>query len=349
MAAITIPPQPLARQKSARIQSRMNRWTEAFLGSLAADALAMPVHWYYDRAALRADYGTVDHFMAPRNPHPGSILWRSRYAPPGERGDILREQAVYWGQRGIHYHQFLAAGDNTLNFKLAAELFTFVRERGGYDPEAWLERYIARMLEPGWHRDTYVEEYHRAFFSRYALGKTPLKCGISDEHIGGLATVPALLAALEGTPRDDLRRIVKQHVALTHAHAGVLRAADTLVRVLWSVAVDGEELHAAIRREGTDWLSGTKADAWTSQPDEKVVGEHFSPACYIAEAMPAALYLTWKYHNDFAAGITANAMVGGDNCHRGAVVGSLLGAACGVPERFTSIEGLQRLPQTPAA
>jgi len=58
-----------------------------------------------------------------------------------------------------------------------------------------------------------------------------------------------------------------------------------------------------------------------------VIGARFSPACYIAEAMPAALYLAWKYHDDFAAGITANAMVGGDNCHRGAVVGSLLGAA----------------------
>jgi hypothetical protein len=45
--------------------------------------------------------------------------------------------------------------------------------------------------------------------------------------------------------------------------------------------------------------------------------------------MPAALYLAWKYHDDFAAGLTANATVGGDNCHRGAVVGSLLGVAEG--------------------
>jgi len=45
--------------------------------------------------------------------------------------------------------------------------------------------------------------------------------------------------------------------------------------------------------------------------------------------MPVSLYLAWKYHDDFDAAITANAMVGGDNCHRGAVVGSLLGAAHG--------------------
>jgi ADP-ribosylglycohydrolase len=312
----------------------MERLIAGYEGSLVADALAMPGHWYYDRAALQQDYGTLDHFVAPRNPHPGSILWRSRYETINARGDILREQAQYWGQREIHYHQFLAAGENTLNFKLAAELYSMVRERGGYDADAWLQRYIDRMLEPGWHRDTYLEEYHRAFFTRYAQGKTPRKCGISDEHIGGLATVPALVAALGGLPLDEILRTVKEHVGLTHAHANVLRAAATLTRLLVAVAA-GDSLREAMQREAGDWISGTKAESWKNQPDQHVIGARFSPACYIAEAMPAALYLVWKYHDDFTAGITANAMVGGDNCHRGAVVGSLLGAACGeIPPMF---------------
>jgi ADP-ribosylglycohydrolase len=148
-----------------------------------------------------------------------------------------------------------------------------------------------------------------------------------DEHIGGLATVPALVAALARTPREDLRRIVKEHVGLTHAHANVLRAADTLVRLLLAVA-DGTPLREAIQQEAGDWISSKKAASWCLQPDELVIGQRFSPACYIAEAVPAALYLAWKYHDDFQAGVTANAMVGGDNCHRGAVVGSLLGVAC---------------------
>lgn len=311
----------------------VSTWTKAYYGSLAADALAMPVHWYYDTAALHRDYGTVDRFMEPKNPHSGSILWRSEYHALNEKGDILRDQAQYWGKRGIHYHQFLKAGENTLNYRLARELFAFVKECGGYDPDAWLERYIARMLEPGWHRDTYVEEYHRAFFTRYAQGKKPRKCGISDEHIGGLATVPALCAALEGMQFSELRITVKEHVGLTHAHANVLRAADTLVRLLWSMG-EGMEVHEAIRLEAGDWISGKKSDSWLHQPDEHVIGSRFSPACYIADAMPASLYLVWKYHRDFSAGIIANAMVGGDSCHRGAVVGSILGAACGVPERF---------------
>jgi ADP-ribosyl-[dinitrogen reductase] hydrolase len=311
----------------------VSTWIQAYHGSLAADALAMPVHWYYDTAALRRDYGTVDRFMEPKNPHSGSILWRSEYHALNEMGDILRDQAQYWGKRGIHYHQFLKAGENTLNYRLARDLFAFVKECGGYDPDAWLERYIARMLEPGWHRDTYVEEYHRAFFTRYAQGKKPRKCGISDEHIGGLATVPSLCAALEGMQLSELRITVKEHVGLTHAHANVLRAADTLVRLLWRMG-EGMEVHEAIRLEAGDWISGKKSDSWLHQPDEHVIGSRFSPACYIADAMPASLYLVWKYYRDFSAGIIANAMVGGDSCHRGAVVGSILGAACGVPERF---------------
>jgi len=37
-----------------------------FLGSLAADAVAMPVHWYYDREALKRDYGTIAGYVAHR-------------------------------------------------------------------------------------------------------------------------------------------------------------------------------------------------------------------------------------------------------------------------------------------
>ena len=88
-------------------------------GVCIGDALAMPVHWYYNRQALEADYGRVTDFIAPRNPHPDSTLWRSNYSTPNSKGDILHDQAQYWGQKGIHYHQFLKAGENTLTVKFA--------------------------------------------------------------------------------------------------------------------------------------------------------------------------------------------------------------------------------------
>ena len=299
-----------------------------WVGALAADALAMPVHWYYDRGAMARDYGWVDRYVAPKSPHADSILWRSSYEALNERGDILREQARYWGQRGIHYHQFLAPGENTLNFRLGMELFRMVRAGGGYDSGAWLECYRDFMLTPGRHRDTYVEEYHRHFFANYARGKKLGDCGVDDEHIGGLAQVPALISAL-GSDFSGLREVVREHVALTHRNRDVLAAADCLVRI-HGVLGAGGDLRGAILAEGSDYVSGRKVERWVREGDNEVIGKRLSPACYIKDAFPASLYLAWKYAGDFSGGILANANAGGDNCHRGAVTGSLLGAECGV-------------------
>ncbi len=307
----------------------MTSQPDALFGALAADALAMPVHWYYDRAALERDYGKVSSYVAPKNPHPDSILWRSQYTPLNERGDILHEQAMYWGQRGVHYHQFLQAGENTLNFQLAARLYLQTRESGRYDPDAWLAFYVDFMLTPGRHHDTYVEEYHREFFTNYARGRKPRACGVADVHIGGLAPVPALFCALTGTS-TDVAAAVQEHVALTHKDPGVLRATDCFVRILDAVR-GGEPLRAAILAHASDWISAAKVNAWSKEADQVVIGRRLSPACYIQDAFPAALYLAWKYADDFGAGICANAQVGGDSCHRGAVVGALLGEATGVP------------------
>ena len=313
-----------------------------YLGSLIADAASMPVHWYYDREALRAEYGDITTYLPPKNPHTGSILWRSQYTALNENGEILHDQAQYWGQRGIHYHQFLTAGENTLNFQLAQELVKLSEKNGGYDPDEWLAHYIDFMLTPGKHNDTYLEEYHRGFFTKYSQGKAPRKCAIQDEHIGGLAQVPALCHILKDRDLPELRAAVKEHVGLTHAHANVLRAADTLTRLLFRIH-EGLPLREAIQKEAGDWISGKKADKWSTQPDTHVIGQRFSPACYIAESMPASLYLAWKYYDNFDAAITANAMVGGDNCHRGAVVGALLGAAATPGSHW--LEGLVALKQ----
>jgi ADP-ribosyl-[dinitrogen reductase] hydrolase len=297
-------------------------------GTFIGDALAMPVHWYYDRAALHRDYGVVRDYVAPRTPHPDSILWRSTYTPLNERGDILHEQAQYWGQRGIHYHQFLRAGENTLNLQLGRVLIKSLIARGVYDAEDYLQRYLEFMLTPGRHRDTYVEECHRKFFSAYARGTHPRKCGGSDIHIGGLAHVGVLCAFLGGKA-EATREAVREHVLLTHREPEVLRAADALVQILDAVLLGGG-LREAIFEYASDWLSRRTAQKWLHEPDDLVIGQRVSPACYIADAFPASLYLAWKYADDFEAGLVANTNLGGDNCHRGAVVGALLGAAAGI-------------------
>lgn len=324
-----------------------DRIQNAFLGSLIADAVAMPVHWYYDTSALDRDYGVIDGYVAPRNPHPDSILWRSHYTPENERGEILHDQARYWGQRGIHYHQFLGAGDNTINYLLAIQVYRSTVRAGGYDPDRWLELYVELMRTPGWHRDTYLEEYHRAFFQNLSRGKPLRSCGIDDVHIGALATVPALVAALDALQDEDPEideSVVRAHVALTHQNRHVDAATLALTRMILSTA-SGAPLRTAILDHGSHWIGPSRLEQIEKLPDREIVGRLYSPACYLPDSFSASLCLAWKYADDFSSGVIANAFCGGDNCHRGSVVGSLLGAAAAeLPESWLrELQSMEKL------
>lgn len=47
------------------------------------------------------------------------------------------------------------------------------------------------------------------------------------------------------------------------------------------------------------------------------------------------LYLSARYHDDFKIALIANTNVGGDNCHRVAVLGAKLGASLGAKAILT--------------
>lgn len=323
-----------------------DRIQNAFLGSLVADAVAMPVHWYYDTEALDRDYPMLTAYEAPKPKHPDSILWRSKYHPRNKDADILGKQARYWGQRGVHYHQFLPAGENTVNYLLAAQLYRSTVRHGSYDLQRWLQIYVDCMRQEDWHNDTYVEEYHRAFFDNRALGKPLEKCGINDIHIGGLAPVPALLAALDAlhevSVEKDTETIV-DHVKLTHLNHEVVKSTRALVAMLIAIS-DGASVREAITAHAGDWAKPTQFDSWQHMDDRVVVGRVLSPACYLPASFTASLALAWKYADDFQKGILANALVGGDNSHRGSVVGSLLAAANDIPPYWLkNLKTMERL------
>jgi ADP-ribosylglycohydrolase len=306
----------------------------------------MPVHWYYDRPALKRDYGRVRDYLAPRNPHPDSILWRSSYKPINKEGDILHEQAQYWGQPGVHYHQLLKAGENTLNLKLCALLIESLNENGGYDADDYLKRYINYMTTPGNHRDTYVEEYHRHFFTKYAKGVPPRKCGVQEKHIGGLVGVVPIVVFYRDNP-EKAREAALENLSLTHLGPKMEGPASLLIDILLEV-LDGaplkDVLDEGIQRQQSPFL-GYPFLKWLDEADELVVGRRFSTACYVEESVPSVIYLALKYHDDPEGGLIANINLGGGNAYRGAVLGALLGAAKGIesfPERW--INGLLHTP-----
>ncbi|KTG44799.1 hypothetical protein cypCar_00032268 [Cyprinus carpio] len=94
--------------------------SEALWGMCAADAMSMPVHWYYNTQDIRRDFsGWITGFTAPRSRHPSSILSLSSTAGSGRRAGstgtaapvvgnvILHDKLKFWTDpRGsVHYHQ----------------------------------------------------------------------------------------------------------------------------------------------------------------------------------------------------------------------------------------------------
>jgi ADP-ribosylglycohydrolase len=332
------------------ISTLSDRIAGSLYGMFIADSLAMPVHWYYDTVALRRDYGEVRDFLSPRNPHPDSILWRSRYTPLHPSADILHDQARYWGKRGVHYHQFLSAGQNTLNLQICRVLLTLLQQDGCYSQDSWLKRFVAFMTTPGSHSDTYAEEYLRHFFNQYGRGKELECCGRKDEHhIGGLSLMLPLLIVFS-QDRQYARQLALQHLSLTHGGIIMAQGGNLIADILLEL-LHGKSLVEAIADSCDSCTSPiTKHQLATliDYPDTVVIGKHFSSACYIEQALPATLYLALKYVDDPESGLIANTMAGGDNAGRGAVLGALLGAAGGMrnwPDRW--IDGLLQPPPIP--
>ncbi len=313
------------------LNTTSDRVQGALYGLYIGDALAMPVHWYYNRQALFEDYGRVADYLQPRNPHPDSILYRSSYSVTDPRGDILHDQKPFWGQKGIHYHQFLEAGENTLNVKLCSLLIESINQHGGYDADDYLKRYIAFMTTPGNHRDTYIEECHRNFFSNYARGVPPRQCGNIEKHIGGLTGIIPVVVFYHNRP-EQARAEGLAHLALTHPGRKMAEAADLIITLLLK-ALNGVSLKDAILSEiraQKNPLMGHPYLKWLDDPDEWVIGPRFSTACYVEHSVPAVIYLALKYRNDPEKALVANTNLGGDNVYRGAVLGALLGADKGL-------------------
>jgi ADP-ribosylglycohydrolase len=323
------------------------------------DALAMPAHWYYDVTALHRDLGVLRDYQAPNDYHPNSILPVASTGGPGRgssEGDvvgsvILHGKKQLWCEPNRHYHFGLQKGDNTLNLLCVRVLLRTINRIGRYDPTEFLRDYVSFMTTPGSHNDTYAESYHRQFFANYARGIPPERCAGLENHdtasIGGLVTLPPVVFAAScasGSTAADIT--LTAHLRLTHhsdrleqyavAFGGLLRNLLQVPasRVTASVRASAESVGFPLSR----LMDRVKRDKLS---DLDVIGGCLSPACYIDQSFPAVLYLVARYQDDFEGALIANANAGGDNCHRGAVLGALLGAAYGlrvIPDRW--LQGL---------
>ena len=191
----------------------------ALYGMYIGDALAMPVHWYYDTSRIRKDFGKkgIQKYEAPVKHFPGSIMNLSNTGGGGRGSDkdsivgevILHGKKKFWARGGsYHYHHGMSAGENTLDTLIARLMLqTLLSLEDGnrdltsiYDDtknakkskktkidknaftETFLDDYIQFMTTPDTHNDVYAATAHRMFFANYANKFDKFECADNDGH-----------------------------------------------------------------------------------------------------------------------------------------------------------------------
>jgi ADP-ribosylglycohydrolase len=326
------------------------RVASALKTKFIADALAMPVHWYYQPMEIELAFaGGIARFEAAPTFHPSSIMSLHSKRKGGRQssdtssnsatevvGDIiLKDKAQFWDTPNVHYHQGMPAGENTLNAHCARLLMRCLTNSSeGYDRPAFVKAYIDFMTaQPPAHPDTYAESYHRGFFANYAQGRKAEKCAMithDTASVGGLVTIAPLVLSqrLKGASESDIQIVCRTHLALTHPDESLMQVCDRYVKLLCGL-MDGPDeagvrallIEASKGSPGVDLAGLLKRNL----PDHQVVGHLFSRACYISDSWPVVLYLAYKYQNDPWRALRVNTNLGGDNVHRGMVLGALLG------------------------
>lgn len=309
---------------------------------------------YYNPSDIQRDFGTIENYQAPKARHPSSIMSVSNTGGHGrgdQRGRIIGDvinhgKHEFWGKPGVHYHQGMKAGENTLNALCARLMTRTITKAHGYDPKPALDAYVQFMTTPGSHNDTYAESFHRDFFVNWAKGVPPEKCAGPEGHntaqIGGFVMLPPVILSQIGKDGAVAREMALKHLALTHNSDKLKKFAGTFADLIYSLTRDGPGTTESFRAKLSEIASKSlKLDLnkviSANYADVGAIHSVFGSACYIDSSFPACLYLSYKYADSFEKAILANTNVGGENCHRGSALGALMGAALGekaIPQRF---------------
>ncbi|KAH9490697.1 hypothetical protein Btru_032813 [Bulinus truncatus] len=253
---------------------------EAIWGLFVADAMSMPVHWYYEPSDIKHDYGSwITDFVAPHGKHPSSILRLSAVDSSGRGANssskslignvILHDKLQYWNGSSTnnHYHQGMKAGDNTLNAVMALhELQTMVAfDHDLIKPDrdlrgALLEDYVKFMTTPGSHNDTYAESFHRSFFRAWTDSGEPKSAAdllefaekrsqsmmkSQPDHqlavVGSLVpAIPWIIRNAHKTEKECVQSVV-DFVKLTHPVPSLVAFVEVYARLLHAV-LNGRDL-----------------------------------------------------------------------------------------------------------
>lgn len=334
------------------------RATGAIMGAFIGDALGVGPHWYYDLNELRREYGAwIDGYTDPK---PGRYHDGLKAGQLSQAGFILRLMLCSLVENGAYNEQDFCR-------RMDEELFplldgTPVSGPGRYTSqsirEAWRRRVQQKLPwgKTGGHADT-TEAIERtlALAVRFALNPTKLAAAITSNTI---------LTQIDDT-------VVSMTVAFG-AVVGLLvqgnRLDQTISGKLMNLVRSGKlPFHSVVRDNMKPPQPGDpdppRAGRFAS-PDALITPSHMAAAaadpdiriepawkvsivygmpCAIYHQLPAAYYLSARFHNDFESAVLHAINGGGQNQARAILTGALTGAQVGlsnIPKRF--IESLEK-------
>jgi ADP-ribosylglycohydrolase len=287
------------------------------LAAFAADALALGVHWVYDAARIKEQYGRLDHLTAPE------------IAP---------------------FHKNRQKGDFTHYGDQMQVLLESLHHCSGFD----LKDFSARWQALFDRYDGYLDKATRTTLSHFQAGRSPETAGSDSTDLGGAARIVPI-ALYHGSDAGTFIDSARQQTAMTHNHPLVLDTARFFALAALETA-GGADPVAALRSAAGQLPSGSTVTDLVArglasidkQTSQAISG--FGQACDTTEALPGTIHLIARYPKDLKTALIENIMAGGDSSARGILCGFILGIHNGlnaVPrnwlEEMTAFESIKAL------
>ena len=290
----------------------MNFRRNVIVGALVADAAAMGLHWLYDQSRL-ADLAVA-----------GPLSFRTP------------DRAAYAGVRGYFAHAGKAAGAPSHYGEVLQFMLAHLAQRSGVFERVAYQQAYRVYFGPGGAYVGYVDRPMRLTIAGLLQidqpADYPARSGADDDQIPALCAVPALVAA------GAADHVIGEAVAVTNANPVAEAGARALSTSLAAIR-DGAPLGDALMKGAV--VSGDHLRPLLEQAlslpalDAVAAAAHFGMPCHLSQALPVAFHIA-ATARDLAQGAEANVLAGGDSCGRAMALGSLLGAAHGVPETLVA-------------
>jgi ADP-ribosylglycohydrolase len=300
------------------------RVKNALWGAFIADAMAMPVHWYYQRKYIKEGFdGGIKKYEDAPHPHPESFMVGMSYHPNiakakelGRPFDIVHKHirfydtnyndldiklSVHAGEHKnampekserYHYHHGLKAGENTLGANLIRVLMRSIIKEGKYKQEVFMEDFIHYLTTPGLNKDPYTEVYIRAWLENFSNGVPPHACAQEQRNVWSIASnggiIRPLVLALTSKSTFQALGVALQHQQITHRSDNVSSALCVLVPLLRQL-LEKQEPTSTLKK----FASRVKPTKISGATLSKTYAEHNGPGNIPKDEM-------WKIHTEFS-------------------------------------------------